>query len=246
MARARKKHIQQAFEFRQHGGKREGAGRPPKGSRAGEPHDRREEIDGRHPLHVNTRVVAEVGSLRKRDLYMAIRAATITVFLFAQKRGIGFRIVQASIQRTHLHLIVEAEDKASLTAGMRVFLSSAARYINRALLRRTGRTRRGPVFQDRYRSRALTTPREVRNCLNYVLNNWRHHEEDRGRSWRVDPFSSGVAFPGWKERNGLRVLYRPPPTYVWLMTWVPKTWLLREGWRKHPLISVNEVPGPVM
>jgi len=46
----------------------------------------------------------------------------------------------------------------------------------------------------------LKTPREVRNAINYVLNNWRHHHEDRGFEsmfWEVDPFSSAVGFTGW-------------------------------------------------
>ncbi len=128
---------------------------------------------------------------------------------------------------------------------MQVFLSSAAKHINRALWKRTGQRRRGTVFADRYDARALTTPRQVRNCLAYVMNNWRRHQEDRGRTWNVDPFSTGIWFPGWKERIDEPLLYKPPPTYQWLIIWLPKTWLLREGWKKHPLISVREVPGPL-
>jgi len=37
---------------------------------------------------------------------------------------------------------------------------------------------------------------------------------------------------------------QPPPTYQALVTWLPKTWLLRVGWTKHRAISVYEVPGP--
>ena len=100
------------------------------------------------------------------------------------------------------------------------------------------------MFGDRYHDRALTTPREVRNCIAYVLNNWRRHGEDRQRNSNIDRFSTGIWFPGWKEREHSPILYKPPPTYESLMTWLPKTWLLREGWKKHPLISVREVPGP--
>ncbi len=240
MPRLRKKHVQQTFEYRSHGGKRAGAGRPPKGKRSSEPHKTRDAIDARHPQHVTTRVVDGLGSLRKKDIYLAIREATLAVF-----RHDLFQIVHASIQRNHLHLLVEAAHKDALAKGMRVFLGSAAQRINRTLSKRTGVCRRGAVFADRYHSRALTTPRQVRHCLSYVLNNWRRHQEDQGRDWNVDPFSTGLWFPGWKERADSPLLYKPPPTYVWLITWLPKTWLLREGWKKHAPISVREVPGPM-
>ena len=29
-----------------------------------------------------------------------------------------------------------------------------------------------------------------------------------------------------------------------MMSWRPRTWLLSEGWRRHGLVSVYEVPGP--
>ena len=298
MARARKLHIQQAFEFRARGGKRKGAGRPPKGKRSSEPHKERKEIDPRHPLHVVSRVVDGLGSLRKRDFYRAICDATVAVFRHgvekaetarleaeearlksaeearlerAESLGLetdtrvleriggeksttsadntshvaSFRIVQASVQRNHLHLLVEAANKDELAEGLQVFLSSAAKHINRAVRSRTGQRRRGRVFADRYYALPLTTPRQVRNCLAYVLNNWRRHGEDRDRRWNVDPFSTGIWFSGWAERANAPLLYTPPTSYRWMMTWLPRTWLLREGWRKHPVVSLYEVPGPL-
>lgn len=262
MARARKKHIQQSLEFRTHGGKRAGAGRPPKHERSSEPHKKREQVDARHPLHVVTRVAEDIGSLRKRDLYRAICDATVSAFEKGSAKAAaavgtnnlgpsetahamrvaGFRIVHASVQRNHLHLLVEATDKDSLADGIQGFLSSAAQRINRAVSRR-GTRRRGCVFTDRYYAVPLKTPRQVRNCLAYVLNNWRRHGEDREWRWNVDPFSTGIWFPGWKERAAVPVLFTPPPNYVWMMTWLPKTWLLREGWKLHPLVSLREVPG---
>ena len=54
------------------------------------------------------------------------------------------RIIHLSIQRTHLHLIVEANDRDALSSGMQSFEISAARRINR-VCKRSGR-----VFTDRY------------------------------------------------------------------------------------------------
>ena len=86
-------------------------------------------------------------------------------------------------------------------------------------------------------------PREVRNCIAYVLNNWRHHGEDRARSWKLDPFASGVCFGGWKELEGRPFGFRPPPAYASLIVWFPKTWLLATGWRRHGRVGAFETPG---
>ncbi|HEY3806578.1 MAG TPA: transposase [Kofleriaceae bacterium] len=215
------------------GGKRARAGRPraPHRHRSSERHKKRHAFRASHPLHVVTRVVPRVHSLRRRDLYAAIRDATITV-----AKHESARIVHLSIQRTHLHLVVEATHKTALARAMQSFLISAARMINRAL------GERGNVFADRYHATVLTTPRQVRNCVAYVLNNWRRHGEDRERGWMVDPFSSAVSFGGWKELEDRRTALRPPPTYASLIVWFPKTWLLATGWRKHGRIGAFERP----
>jgi REP element-mobilizing transposase RayT len=213
------------------GGVRKGAGRPCSHDRPSEPHKRRRAFSAAHPIHVVTRVLPRVGSLRRRDLYLAIRDATITL-----AKHEDARIVHLSIQRTHLHLIVEAKGKTALAKGMQSFLISAARMINR------GVGGRGAVFRDRYHTTVLQTPRQVRACVAYVLNNWRRHREDRARTWRLDPFSSGVLFGGWKELDGSVFGFRPPPSYSPLIVWFPKTWLLSTGWRRHGLVGAFEVP----
>src|SRR4051812_21407162 len=127
------------------GGKRNGAGRKPKGKRAGSPHKERPELVARHPVHVVLRVIAAVGNLRRRFSYKAIREATLTT-----ARREDFRIVHLSIQRTHLHLIVEVNDKGALASGMQGFQISAAKHLNAAISRDRRERRRGSVFPDRY------------------------------------------------------------------------------------------------
>ena len=124
--RARKRHVQQ--ELFRHGGKRKGAGRKPKGRRAGAPHQKRDDFNARHPLHVVMRVVPAVGNMRRRELYKAMGEATITAAMRER-----FRIVHISLQRTHVHMLVEAKDKLALARGMQGFQISAARNINTAL-----------------------------------------------------------------------------------------------------------------
>ena len=155
--------------FRKRGGKRRGAGRPAKGKRSSEPHKRRPFLHARYPVHITLRVVREVGSLRRRRVYQAIREATLTTALRE-----NFRIVQLSIQRTHVHLLVEADDQHALAAGMQGFQISAAKHLNAAISRnKPGPRRRGRVFPDRYHAEIITSPRQARHALSYVMINRR-------------------------------------------------------------------------
>ena len=221
------------------GGKRKGAGRPKQGVRASEKHKTRKTIKATEPVHVIMRVRKEVGSLRRHALFLAIREATLVVA--TEDRFPNFRIVHLSIQKTHIHLIVEAANRKQLWRGMQAFSISAARQINAV----TGRLH-GPVFADRYHARVLGSPRQVRNCVAYVLNNWRHHGADRDRlknAWKVDPYSSSLSFDGWKQREAAGVYYQAPAGYPPPFVYIPKTWLLSEGWRRYGLVDQNEIPG---
>ncbi len=166
--------------------------------------------------------------------------------MYAVVERSNFRIVHISIERDHLHLIVEADDHVSLWEGVRAFETSAAQRLNRAISLATGARHTGKVFGDRYHVRLLTSPAQARNTLAYVLNNWRWHGHDRGMEtmfWDVDYYSSGPSFDGWTELERSPVL-APTPDYPRLSVCRPKTWLLRTGWRRAGGISMRDVPGP--
>src|SRR5882672_5182831 len=232
---------EQLMLLKQRGGKRRGAGRPPKGARAGSPHRERPFHDARHPVHVVLRAVPAVGNLRRRCVYHAIRKATRTT-----ARREHFRIVHLSIQHDHVHLLVEANDKAALASGMQGFQISAAKHLNVAISKgRPGPRRRGKVFPDRYHAEIITSPRQARHALSYVMNNWRRHQEDRRApmsGWTVDWFSSAAMFTGWAEYGDEPFLLRGPATYDPMIVYQPRTWLLREGWKRSGSISCREVP----
>ena len=254
MAKPRKRHVQQELDLRRdkngqrRGGKRRNAGRPARGKRAGAPHKRRPWFEGKFPQHIVLSVVREIGSLRKRHMYRALREASLTVALreLHDKPRASFRIVHISIQRTHIHLIVEADNKTALSNGMQRFQISAAKHLNREASRGLTRRRRGTVFPDRYHQEIITNPTQARRTLAYVLNNWRKHQDDRNgeaRTWNVDPFSTGALFWGWKEREGATTFWRLRERYQPLVVYLPRTWLLREGWKRGGgLIRFREVP----
>ncbi len=237
--RERKKHVQQDLLNKAGTGKarmhRRGSrpiGRPRTKGRRRVAHIARPELIARNPLHVTLRVKMEIGNLRKAKLYKALRVATYVTA--ANER---MRIVHVSIQREHIHLLVEVENKQALSRGMQGFKISAAKQINRVL-----EGRRGSVFEDRYQAEVITTPRRARNALAYVLNNWRKHGEDRGRTYNTDPYSTGCVFTGWKAYEGKSFMWQLPEGYGPLIVWLPQTWLLREGWKRHGPIGFREVP----
>ena len=226
------------------GGKRAGAGRKrtlrgrPRG-----PHRARPFHDRRQPVHVVLRVTGEVGRLRRRKAYQAMRLA-----LVALVGRSSFRVVHLSIQRHHVHLLCEADDRLALSNGVRALCISAARRLNVAITEDTGVRRRGRVFTDRYHATRIDGPTRARHALAYVLNNWRRHREDHpgvgATRAPLDRYASGVAFAGWAERDGMP--YRWPADYEPMPTAGPRTWLLRVGWKRGgPPPSLWEVPGPL-
>jgi putative transposase len=155
------------------------------------------------------------------DVLGALRAASTS----------GFRVIQFSVQADHLHLLVEGADTRTLALGIRGLIIRVARAVNRAL----GRT--GSVWNDRYHARALTTPREVRHGLVYVLMNFRKHV--RHQPWGMDPCSSALWFDGFRDVAKIR----PPPTEPSEPpVAAPRTWLAGVGWRRHGLIGIHERP----
>jgi REP element-mobilizing transposase RayT len=192
----------------------------------------RERVNPRHPILVTTRVMPDVARLRTDVMYGAIREAVAraTKWLYCDE---PFRIVHASVQGNHLHLLVEAASNAALTRGMKGFLVSCAKRLNAIA------GRRGQVFADRFHSSMLATPRQVRNALAYVLGNWRKHGEARSGE-RLDRYSSAFALPDWSSSE--TIVLREVP--LLLPVALPRTWLLAEGWRRAGPISAWTRPGP--
>ncbi len=214
-----------------HGGARAGAGRKKTGRCLDAPHRARPDVSRHHPLHVVLRTRNDVPRLRRGPTYRAIdRALRHTLGEHA------FRVVHTSIQRNHLHFLIEADDKAALSHGMRSLTICAALAINAVC------GRRGKVFAYRYNAKPITSPRQMRNALSYVLNNWRRHCEDErsaaARTATLDPYSTAIHFRGWREG-----VFAAPAGFEPLPSAAPETWLLRVGWERHGPIGAFEVPG---
>ncbi len=220
----RRARAQMQLPFRVHGGARKGAGRKPKGDVAGMSHGTRETFPARYPVHVSMKVVKGLPSLRSRRLFRVVRDA-----IAGGSDRLGVRICQFSVQTNHLHLVVEANGKGDLARGMQGLSIRIAKAIQRALCRA------GSIFADRYFSRILRTPLEVKRALAYVLENARKHGSILNG---IDPCSSGAWFDRWNRRGHDSADMRDG-------SWIPqaRTWLLRSGWRLHGGIEIGGIRG---
>ena len=207
------------IRFRTWGGRRRGAGRKPSGRKIGVRHGPRPPHERWHPVHVTLRARPALPSLREERLVLALRRG------LAKGSRVAFRILHFSIQTDHVHLMVEAEDRRALSRGLQGLGIRLAKAVNGVL------GRRGRVWADRFHARALKTPREVRNGLVYVLQNWRKHLSGVGG---IDPCSSAPWFTGWRKASSS--MSDPPPVSP------PRTWLAAVGWQRHGLIGFDEAP----
>ena len=177
-------------------------------------HVRRPTVSPRIPVHVTLRMESHVWNLRSKRCFRIVERA-----LFMTANGLSAQIVHFSVQGNHIHLLVEADDKRSLSRAMRSLAIRIARGIN-TLMRTSGK-----VLAHRYHARSLKTPTEVRNALGYVRHNFRHHASQRNEAVGltfVDPYSS----------EGLLSFCSPPA----------RTWLLADGWRRAGPVRRENTP----
>jgi putative transposase len=173
-------------------------------------------------------------NMRAQLIFKKVRAS-----IARAHRG-GLRVLHFSVQRDHLHLVVEAPDKRGMARGLQGVASGIARAVNRMT------RRRGRYWRDRYHRRDLTSPRAVRNAIVYVTMNFRKHEAyDDSVHTVLDARSSAAWLDGWHPRAGpwLEELRRVPL----VRDLAPpisesSTWLGRIGWKRRGLLSPNELP----
>lgn len=214
------------------GGARPGAGRPPNGERAGVSHLKRGEVSSKEPVHVTLRVQPGVRSLREPKVFAAVLSG-----LAAGRRRFGFRLVHFSVQKDHVHLLVEAGNRRALARGLQGLSIRIARAVNRVL------GRHGRLFGDRYQSRSLSSPEEVKHALAYLL------LEARGPGGRsgvtaTDRCSSAEWFDGFARgvvsarpaAGGSAQSSKETPV-------VPaRCWLLTTGFKRAGLITAADAP----
>ncbi len=188
-------------------------------------------------------------TLRARQGLPSLRAQVVSDILRdvlhrqrTRRYAKAFQVVEFTIQDDHLHLVVEAtgmvatgiiDARDALRSGVSGLVISFAKRLNKLL------SRRGKVWGDRFHTRELGSPREVRTALVYVFRNVARHGTSMYGFGIVDPMSSAPRFKRWTapviDPNGDAALWPQAP---------PKTWLLDRGWwtrtRQGPL-DPNEI-----
>ena len=120
---------------------------------------RTRDVSSRRPMHVTSRVLPDVPSMRCPEALAIVRQ------LVRQTRERGVRVVAYAVLGTHIHLLVRARSRAAMGDAMRYFFSLLARRLN-ALF-----ARRGPVWEERFASRVARNAKQLWHTLNYVLRN---------------------------------------------------------------------------
>ncbi len=192
------------------------------------PHDTRPKVDPRYPVQATIRAMPGLPSLRCARLFGALRRAITRASVDR------FRVIHFSIQQDHGHFIVEGDEARRARGGMHGLAIRLALAVNRAL------GRKGQVVGDRYHARPLTTPRQMRTSMVYVLLNFRKHLRAPAC---VDPRSSGPHFSGWQRGPVIADAIAPATTDASSSTASPATWMARVGWRRAGgLLRVDEHP----
>jgi hypothetical protein len=121
------------------GGRREGAGRKPKGDKPMVSHARRPKVRPGARMRIRWQLDPEIEPAAARAaLSSAVRAGG---------EGTGFRIARSSLRSGAVEFVVSARDSDRLARGMQGLAIRFARALNRS----SGR--KGRVFSDRYQVR---------------------------------------------------------------------------------------------
>ena len=170
------------------GGRRPGSGKRLLPWRKSAPHRPRTGPPTWAPYHVTLSRLPGLPNLRRQE------TLSFTLRTFQAKSLLpGFRLVAWTLQRNHLHLLVEAASKDHLSQALKSLQIRLARGWNRLW------NRRGPVFAGRFHSRLVLDRADALRTLHYVLKNHYRH----GFCWDLpfDPASSALWTDVWLERN---------------------------------------------
>lgn len=202
------------------GGKRKGAGRKNRSGTLN--HLKRQRVNPKAPIHVTMKLREGLPNIQCPEMHEKFKSG------LRKAKALGLRVIHYTVERNHIHMMIECSNNSSLSRGMKSLGASFGRAI------RAFAGGKGPVFKERFHMRVVKTPMEVRNVIAYVLTNTsKHHKMAPGPT----PYSSGMYFSEWKKLLGRRagpVLREFVPITTDLPEFLcePKSWLAREGWRK--------------
>jgi REP element-mobilizing transposase RayT len=127
-------------------------------------HRSRPDLPAGKPVHITIKADKNfVPNLRNKILYKEIRAS------FKRARLLGIRIIHFSVQRDHIHFLIEAQNKTQLGQSMRVLSISLTKRLSQVLKKKI------KALKTRYHLHILESLKEINNVANYIKNNGQKH-----------------------------------------------------------------------
>ena len=173
------------------GGRRPGSGRKNRTRRVG--HGARKFVTPFAPLHLTFRLKEGLPSLRNPKLQRMFRRYC------RRATQLELRIVHYAVLSNHLHIIAEADSNQRVVSGVCSLAGRFGKLIRRHTWRAGLGPKRGSVFLGRYHVRHISSARQMRRTLKYVLLNFSRHAK---MIEHLDPFSSARSFAYWPELLG--------------------------------------------
>jgi len=127
-------------------------------------HQSRPTLPKDRPLHVTVKFNKnEIGSLRNKIFYREIRKS------MQRLRAKSVRLIEFSVQKDHIHLLLESGNKVILGKAMRALSISLSKRFSLLLKRNI------KALKHRYHLHILNTLKELKNARQYILNNSNKH-----------------------------------------------------------------------
>ncbi|MDD4973652.1 MAG: transposase [Bacteriovorax sp.] len=115
-------------------------------------------------LHLTVKIKKIKAELKNKSVLSILKRAILN----ARKQGL--KVIHYSLEYDHVHLLIEADNNHILSKGMQSFGVTISKAINRM------RKLKGGVYKHRYHFRKISSPRQLKNVLNYIFNNGIKHK----------------------------------------------------------------------
>ncbi len=194
-------------------------------------------------MHITVKARKGLPSFRSQRIHNMMLKVLRNQIYVMRKYTQAFKVAHFSIQTNHIHIMIEANDTKTLRSGVSGLVIAFARQLAKLLGRKKCK-----VWAERFHSRELHAPRDVRNVLSYIFQNYKHHEITHGTGI-VDRYSSARWFDGWYQEVLITIpidesaYMRGPPAWIPSTAGQPRTWLLGTGWKeKHGKLNMMDRP----
>jgi REP element-mobilizing transposase RayT len=169
-------------------------------------HRTRPDLPANKPVHVTLKSDwKKTPCFRNKDIYREIRKS------MQRAREKGIRIIEYTIQKDHIHLLIESEHRQELALAMRSLSISLTKRLSNLTNRKI------KAFKDRYHLHILRSIKEVSNVKKYILKNGQKHlvsDEQDYYSSRINECDFKLTDSFKCFLNEIKALLDPPEFWI--------------------------------